>query len=155
MGPAQSRFHVSGKFASPATLRSAVTALFLGGTLPSGRRIWTSHGVAKLLITPCWFNDTKNAWYVGVRVRRLGAEHALFLFVKQNWEKNMGGNYRALAVGLSLAWVVSQPQALYAQESSAQESYAQELSDVAAMASEAALAGNNAWMLTSCALVLS
>ena len=56
----------------------------------------------------------------------------------------MGGRLRTLAVALAIAWLVGQPQTTYAQD----------LAAVEAKAEEAALAGHNAWMLTSCALVL-
>jgi len=56
----------------------------------------------------------------------------------------MGGRFRTLAAGLIVAWIVSLPQTIQAQE----------LAEVAAKAEEAALAGHNAWMLTCSALVL-
>ena len=56
----------------------------------------------------------------------------------------MGRFYRALTLGLAVAWMVLPTQTLYAQD----------LAEVAAKADEAALAGHNAWMMTSCALVL-
>jgi len=57
----------------------------------------------------------------------------------------MGGIFRKLAAGLAIGWLVFQPQTLHAQST---------LAEVEAKANEAALAGHNAWMLTSCALVL-
>ena len=56
----------------------------------------------------------------------------------------MGVIIRSLAAGLAITWLMAQPQIAGAQE----------LAEVAAKAEEAALAGHNAWMLTSCALVL-
>ena len=56
----------------------------------------------------------------------------------------MGGFFRTLTVGLAVTWMALPSQALYAQD----------LASVEAKAEEAALAGHNAWMLTSCALVL-
>ena len=56
----------------------------------------------------------------------------------------MGGCVRGLTVGLAMTWMALTAQPLLAQD----------LADVAAKAEEAALAGHNAWMLTSCALVL-
>ena len=56
----------------------------------------------------------------------------------------MGGFFRAMTLGLAVAWMTLPTQTLYAQD----------LAEVAAKAEEAALAGHNAWMLTSCALVL-
>lgn len=56
----------------------------------------------------------------------------------------MGGFLRASSFGLAVVWLGLQSQPVFAQE----------LADVAAKAEEAALAGHNAWMLTSCALVL-
>lgn len=56
----------------------------------------------------------------------------------------MGGRYRMLAAGLAIACVLSLPQMLFAQD----------LSELEAKVDAAALAGHNAWMLTSCALVL-
>ena len=64
--------------------------------------------------------------------------------------------FRSLAVGLTVTWLVSQPQVARSQELAQElaQELTQELADVAAKAEEAALAGHNAWMLTSCALVL-
>ncbi|MEM8943574.1 MAG: ammonium transporter [Planctomycetota bacterium] len=56
----------------------------------------------------------------------------------------MGGIFRAATFGLSVVSVGALAPRVYGQE----------LADVAAKAEEAALAGHNAWMLTSCALVL-
>ena len=56
----------------------------------------------------------------------------------------MGGLLRTSILGLAVAWIGLQSQPVFAQT----------LEDVAAKADEAALAGHNAWMLTSCALVL-
>ncbi len=56
----------------------------------------------------------------------------------------MGVFFRALTLGLAVTWVAMPSQTLHAQD----------LAEVAAKADEAALAGHNAWMLTSCALVL-
>ena len=61
----------------------------------------------------------------------------------------MGSFCRALTVGLAVAWVTFSSQTAYAKDVAAQD-----LAEVAAKADEAALAGHNAWMLTSCALVL-
>ena len=62
---------------------------------------------------------------------------------------SMGIFCRALTVGLAVAWVTLLSQTAYAKDVAAQD-----LAEVAAKADEAALAGHNAWMLTSCALVL-
>ena len=56
----------------------------------------------------------------------------------------MGRFYRALTLGLAVAWMTLPTQTLLAQD----------LASVEAKADEAALAGHNAWMMTSCALVL-
>jgi Amt family ammonium transporter len=56
----------------------------------------------------------------------------------------MGGLLRALSLGLAISWLAGQAETLQAQD----------LAAVAAKADEAALAGHNAWMLVSCALVL-
>lgn len=56
----------------------------------------------------------------------------------------MGGIFRALTIVLAVTWMAMPSQVLHAQD----------LAEVAAKADEAALAGHNAWMLTSCALVL-
>ena len=56
----------------------------------------------------------------------------------------MGGKIRLVAWGLAIAWLAGM----------ALPANAQDLAEVAAKAEEAALAGHNAWMLTSCALVL-
>jgi Amt family ammonium transporter len=59
-------------------------------------------------------------------------------------ENTMGGLLRALSLGLAISWLAGQAETLQAQD----------LAAVAAKADEAALAGHNAWMLVSCALVL-
>jgi len=63
----------------------------------------------------------------------------------------MGRRIRSLAVGLAVAWMAFQPYTSHSQDLAQLESDITQLeSDVA----DAALAGHNAWMLTSCALVL-
>jgi len=59
----------------------------------------------------------------------------------------MGGSFRMLALALALTCIGFQADGAVAQETP-------DLAAVAAKADEAALAGHNAWMLTSCALVL-
>jgi len=56
----------------------------------------------------------------------------------------MAGSLLARAVGLAFAWVVFQQLTLHAQD----------LTELESKVEAAALAGHNAWMLTSCALVL-
>lgn len=56
----------------------------------------------------------------------------------------MGGILKAVLLGVAIAWVAVP----------AQTTHAQELADLQTQVEDAALAGHNAWMLTSCALVL-
>lgn len=56
----------------------------------------------------------------------------------------MGGILKAALLGVAIAWVAVPTQTTHAQE----------LADLQAQVEDAALAGHNAWMLTSCALVL-